>query len=222
MSATTSRICDRSACQILGDDLKRYYVGIFTVSAATLLLELALTRVLSVAMWYHFGFLVISTALLGFGVAGVALSLWPGFRERAPLDTTLSLLSLGFGATTFLSYWLTQKIVFDPFDVVAHRSQLLLAPLYYLIITIPFFFSGLVIALLFSRRSTEVNRLYAFDLLGAGIGCAGLALVMPAFGGAGSVLFAALLGFVGAAVFGWSQEPGRSYWSPISGIFLSG
>jgi spermidine synthase len=205
VSATTSRICDRSACQILGDDLKRYYVGIFTVSAATLLLELALTRVLSVAMWYHFGFLVISTALLGFGVAGVALSLWPGFRERAPLDTTLSLLSLGFGATTFLSYWLTQKIVFDPFDVVAHRSQLLLAPLYYLIITIPFFFSGLVIALLFSRRSTEVNRLYAFDLLGAGIGCAGLALVMPAFGGAGSVLFAALLGFVGAAVFGWSQ-----------------
>jgi hypothetical protein len=200
--ATTRRTGDRN---VIGDDLRRYYFGIFTVSAATLLLELALTRVLSVAMWYHFGFLVISTALLGFGVAGVSLSLWPGLRERAPLDRALSLLSLGFGATTFLSYWLTQYLVFDPFDIVIHRSQLLLAPLYYLIITVPFFFSGLVIALLFSRRSTEVNRLYAFDLLGAGIGCAGLALVMPAFGGAGSVLLAALFGFISAAVFGWSQ-----------------
>ena len=43
----------------------RHYVGIVPLSLATLLLELALTRVLSVALWYHFGFLVISTALLG-------------------------------------------------------------------------------------------------------------------------------------------------------------
>ena len=40
----------------------RHYAGIFIVSAGTLLLELSLTRVLSVALWYHFGFLVISTA----------------------------------------------------------------------------------------------------------------------------------------------------------------
>lgn len=53
-----------------------HYVGIFLLSFATLLLELALTRLLSVANWYHFGFLVIFTALLGFGVSGVTLSLW--------------------------------------------------------------------------------------------------------------------------------------------------
>ncbi len=35
----------------------RHYAGIFRISLATLLLELALTRVLSVALWYHFGFL---------------------------------------------------------------------------------------------------------------------------------------------------------------------
>jgi hypothetical protein len=36
-----------------------HYVGIVLLSLATLLLELALTRVLSVALWYHFGFLII-------------------------------------------------------------------------------------------------------------------------------------------------------------------
>jgi hypothetical protein len=49
-------------------------------------LELALTRVLSVALWYHFGFLVISTALLGFGTSGVVLAVWQRLRERAALD----------------------------------------------------------------------------------------------------------------------------------------
>jgi len=32
-----------------------HYVGIVFLSLATLLLELALTRVLSVALWYHSG-----------------------------------------------------------------------------------------------------------------------------------------------------------------------
>src|SRR5438034_9169795 len=53
----------------------RHFAGLFLLSLATLLLELALTRVLSVALWYHFGFLVISTALLGFGASGVTLAL---------------------------------------------------------------------------------------------------------------------------------------------------
>ena len=60
----------------------RHYSGMFLLSLATLVLELALTRVLSVALWYHFGFLVISTALLGFGASGVVLALWQGLRAR--------------------------------------------------------------------------------------------------------------------------------------------
>ena len=51
-----------------------HYVGIVLLSLATLLPELALTRVLSVALWYHFGFLIISTALLGFGTSGIVLA----------------------------------------------------------------------------------------------------------------------------------------------------
>jgi predicted membrane-bound spermidine synthase len=184
---------------------RRYFVGIFLVSVATLLLELALTRTLAVALWYHFSFLVISTALLGFGVSGVTLSMWTGLRENAQLDKTLSVLSLGFGGTTILSYWVMQRIPFDPFGRVFHWSQFVFMPLYYVNLVIPFFFSGLVVALLFSRCSKEVNRLYAADLVGAGIGCSAVAIVMPLFGGSGSVLVAALLGFLAAMVFGWSR-----------------
>jgi hypothetical protein len=68
----------------------RHFAGLFLLSLATLLLELALTRVLSVSLWYHFGFLVISTALLGFGASGVMLALWTGLRERQDLDRALA------------------------------------------------------------------------------------------------------------------------------------
>jgi SAM-dependent methyltransferase len=182
-----------------------HLAGIFLLSLATLLLELALTRVLSVALWYHFGFLVISTALLGFGVSGVTLAVWDWLRERAPLDRALAALALGFGLSTIASFWLMQRIPFDPFSLLADRRQLLFMPLYYVVIAAPFFFSGLAIALLLTRGSRDVNRLYAFDLVGAGAGCAALVLVMPAFGGSGSVAVAAALGLFAATVFGFAQ-----------------
>src|SRR3954452_22998893 len=41
------------------------------ISCASLLLELALTRLFSVVLFYHFAFLAISIALLGLGAGGV-------------------------------------------------------------------------------------------------------------------------------------------------------
>src|ERR1700744_2680550 len=45
--------------------------GIALSSFAALLLELALTRLFSVVLFYHFAFLAISIALLGLGAGGV-------------------------------------------------------------------------------------------------------------------------------------------------------
>jgi len=190
---------------------RRHYVGILVLSLSTLLLELALTRVLSVALWYHFGFLVISTAMLGFGASGVVLTLWTYLRVRAPLDKTLALLSIGFGLTTIMCYWVMQQIPFDPFS---HSGDLkydaVRLPLYYLALAFPFFWSGLAIALLLTRGAQEVNRLYAADLVGAGIGCALLPVVLPVLGGSGAVVCAAALAMLSAVVFGYREARGTS------------
>src|SRR5580700_1189625 len=95
-----------------------HYAGILLLSLATLLLELALTRVLAVANWYHFGFLVVSTALLGFGASGVTLSLWTKLRDEVSLEHALSRLSLIFGLVTLGSFWLMQRIPFQPFRLL--------------------------------------------------------------------------------------------------------
>jgi len=196
----------------------RHYAGIFLLSMATLLLELSLTRVLSVAMFYHFGFLVISTALLGFGVSGVILALWDELRERIPLDQALVWVATLFGVLTLACFWLMQRIPFDPFALFSDRRQWLFISFYYVVLATPFFCSGLALALLFTRGTRQIHYLYAFDLFGAGIGCGALALIMPAFGGSGSVAMAAAFGLMAAVFFGLSGGKKES----ILRMFLCG
>src|SRR5215470_17135027 len=54
-------------------------------SFSALLLELALTRLFSVVLFYHFAFLAISIALLGLGAGGVFAHLW---KERLQVTET--------------------------------------------------------------------------------------------------------------------------------------
>jgi len=184
----------------------RHFAGLFLLSLATLLLELALTRILSVSLWYHFGFLVISTALLGFGVSGVTLALWADLRERKDLDLALGICGLAFAVCVVFSFWCMQRIPFDPFSMAVDHRQFLFMPIYFLLVALPFFCSGLGISLLLTRGSKEINRLYGYDLLGAGIGCALVALVIPRFGGTGSVFVAAFVGALSAVFFAWGSR----------------
>src|SRR2546422_7903907 len=74
----------------------RLDAGIFLVSFAVLLLELLLTRIFSVTLYYHLSFMVVSLAMLGFAAGGLAANLWSNrFRESALLGQ-LSVLSLFF------------------------------------------------------------------------------------------------------------------------------
>ena len=66
--------------------------GIAAVSAALLMTELALTRIFSVTMYYHFAFLAISIALFGLSASGVFV--FVSRRALADLGTR-ELLTVG-------------------------------------------------------------------------------------------------------------------------------
>src|SRR5262245_3017511 len=80
----------------------RYSAGIFFIAASTLLLEISLSRIFSVLFFHHFAFLIISTALFGFGFSGVYLF----FRKPSPgkLDRYLGIAAVLFGLTTLIIY----------------------------------------------------------------------------------------------------------------------
>jgi len=185
----------------------KYYLGIFLLSFSTLLYELSLTRVFSVTLWYHFGFLIISTALLGFGASGVILFLWKKLRVDSALDKSLTKLSIILSLSMIFSFWLLQKIPFDPFSLYADAMQFLYMPVTYVLVALPFFFSGLSLSLLFTRYSSNINRLYAFDLVGAALGCIAIVPAMKWFGGGGAVVIAAAFSLIGSILFaGYSYK----------------
>src|SRR5881392_2574215 len=67
--------------------------GVALSSFAALLLELALTRLFSVVLFYHFAFLAISIALLGLGAGGVCAYLAKTRLARLETRTLLARLS---------------------------------------------------------------------------------------------------------------------------------
>src|SRR6476620_4229791 len=54
----------------------KLHLSIAFLSAAIIAFQLALIQVLSIVQWYHFAYMIISVALLGFGAAGTALALF--------------------------------------------------------------------------------------------------------------------------------------------------
>ncbi|MCE1164592.1 MAG: hypothetical protein LWX07_04220 [Bacteroidetes bacterium] len=182
-----------------------HLLGIFVISMASLLHEFTMTRILSVSLWYHFAFMIISVALLGIGVSGVALSLIPKILAR-PADKLLTVLSMIYAGSALLTFMISYYIPIDPFSLFTQKIQFFIIPLYYLLITIPFFFSGLVISSLLTKFSADVPRLYFFDLTGAGLACFAFVILMPFAGGNGTIVFISALGFLGAMFFSYKKH----------------
>ena len=176
----------------------RICLGIMLLSAATLLFEIDLTRVFSVAQWYHFAFMVISLALLGFGASGSFLALFPRLMKK-DLSYLLAVYATLFSVTCLGSYLVVNSIPFDSYRIGWESYQLLYLAVYYLCLAIPFFFTGLALGAALSKMPSQAGKLYGTNMVGAGLGCL-LMLVSPSlFGVGGTVMLAVLLGLL--AVF---------------------
>ena len=154
------------------------------------MLESTYTRLLAVAQFYHFAFLVVSLALLGFGASGSLLSIFPGWlgnqENRSSGDKLKRLLAisgLGFTASVGLSYIVVNWLPFDSYSIAWDSRQVLYFALYYLGLTIPFLFAGLGIGAALASSPGKSNRVYAINLLGSAVGIL-LALIVMQLAGA--------------------------------------
>ena len=174
------------------------------LSTAVLLYELDLIRIFSFSLWHHFTFMVLSIALLGFGVSGVALQVWPRLGE--PPRTQARRWMLVFAASAILAVAAVSRIPLESTLVGREVRQFGRLLAVYAILAVPFAAAGLAIASLirgFPRRATTV---YAADLGGASLGCLALAFVLPPLGAEGVVLFVAALGAAAAWLLGLSER----------------
>jgi spermidine synthase len=174
-------------------------VAIFFISSATLALELVLVRALSIGHWHHLSFLVISTALLGFGAAGTFVSIG---RERliSRHKHNLMLFALGFGLAVPTCFYISQKVPLDELQLVWDFRQVFYLLGYYLLFFVPFFFAGTFIALVFSVYSGKANILYFYNMAGSAFGTAAIVMFMYGNRPEGLLLLVSSTGFLTAAI----------------------
>ncbi len=175
------------------------YLGLVLLSAAAIAFEVTLTRLFSVTQWYHFAFLAVSVALLGYGASGTALSLVPSW-SRPPVARRASTVATVFAAGVLAAYLCLNYLPFDSYRIAWERIQLLYLVLYYLALAVPFFCAGLVIALLLAAHPQRAARLYAASLLGSAAGGLLPAVFLPWLG-EGIVLLIASFGLCAALAF---------------------
>jgi MFS family permease len=182
---------------------RTFLLGIMLISMAILNLEIALTRVFSVFMWYHFAFLTISLALLGSGVAGVWVYLMSKRFSREEVGARLTVLAALFGFASVGAFVVYLQI---PFNVQTFRQGLGWdiagwVALVYIVLAVPFLLGGAILSLAISRYSEAVGEIYFSDLAGASLGCLVSVAALNLVGGANAVLLVGVLGGLGAVLF---------------------
>ncbi|MFQ5856847.1 MAG: hypothetical protein ACE5LU_14635, partial [Anaerolineae bacterium] len=179
--------------------MRRTILGLVLLSAGTLAFEITLTRIFAVAQWYHFAFMAVSVALLGFGASGTALTLWTQ-PARSP-QRWMRPISTAFAVAVLLSYLAVNYVPFDSYRIAWEPIQFVYLAVYYLALTAPFFFAGAVVGALLVAEAYPVNRIYAANLAGSGLGALVALVGLTWLTAPGVVLIAAALGLASAISF---------------------
>ena len=172
------------------------YAGLFCVTLATLMHEILLTRIFSVTMWYHFAFMAISIAMFGMTLGAVVVFLRKDVT--VPLQTRLATNALGYAVSLVVGFLVYLQI---PFIGDSSPLSILYLTLSYVIISIPFVFGGVTVALVLSSYQKQAGTLYGADLLGAALGCILLVNTLDITDAGSAVFVVGVAATAGAACF---------------------
>ena len=170
----------------------RTRLAVFLITVSGLVLEVGLTRIYSASIWYHFAFVAISVALLGWGLGGFTVHLLK--KVKLLTMNAAALVTLLYAGAIPLCLWL---LVRYPFEM----DRL---PLYFLAPLLPFFLAGMALSIVFDLHRAVAGTLYFYDLVGAALGAVLVTLLLHLFGGEAALLVGATAPAVAALLLALS------------------
>ena len=181
--------------------LRSTILAVALVSLSSLLLELALTRLFSVVLFYHFAFFAISVALLGLGSGGVFAHIRQEWLERfdiRSLGASLCLLNSVFILAA------VEVVLHTPVSLEVTGRNFGKLTIIYLAAAVPFFLTGLLFSVLFARSSDHIPQLYGADLAGGATACLAVVPLLNFIGAPNALLLAS--GCMALAAALWSDQ----------------
>lgn len=146
----------------------KHHLSLFLLGLSCLILEVTLSRLLSVITWYHLAFFAISTAMLGMTAGATRVYLRAPSPSVEGEDWFLSnccvkcALSIPAGLAV---------LCLLPLNIQLSVMSVLATLLATVLCAVPFYFAGIVVTSLLTRPGQQVGSLYAADLVGASLGC---------------------------------------------------
>ncbi len=175
--------------------------GLALTSFATLLLELALTRIFSVVLFYHFAFLAISIALLGLGAGGVFAYL---LKSRLTNWDTRALAARLCMANAVVVALVLEIVLHVPVALNLSGKTFLRLTVLYMAAAVPFFLTGLLFSVVFARETQRIPRLYGADLGGGALACLAVVPVLNWLGGPNAILVSGFVLSLAAMI--WADD----------------
>src|SRR6266571_9511866 len=122
--------------------------GVALSSFAALLLELALTRLFSVVLFYHFAFLAISIALLGLGAGGVFAHLG---KERLNSWDLRGIATACTALNAAVIPIVLEIVLHVPVSLELSGGNFVRLTAIYICSAVPFFLTGMQFSVIFAR-----------------------------------------------------------------------
>ncbi len=151
---------------------------VFLISASVLGFEISLMRVLLLASWHHFAFVVISIALLGFGASGTALTVLRPLVMRRPRTTllvTVLATAVAMPVCAAASQLVAVEARFVPSLLWSHLGQWVL---FWCTLTVPFLFGAAAIGAALMVAGERIALVYGSNLIGSAVGAVAAPLAM--------------------------------------------
>ncbi len=168
ISCQSSNLASRSSPGSLPDRRHQWVLaGLFLTTLATLSLEMLDTRLLSVLTWYHLSFFAISMAMFGMSAGAVQVYLGGGRYEGENVARELSAASLWFAVAIPVAHVFNLMI---PFDLEPSLTALSAIAVSMTLVAVPFYFSGILVALVLTRVPGKIGLTYSVDMIGASLG----------------------------------------------------
>jgi len=154
------------------------YLGVGLVAGAVIALQICIMRIFSVGSWAHFGSLVVSLAMLAFGLVSAVMCIGKGFfarRWRAVAGTALML----FAPLLVVANLVAQQVPFNAIFLLSDPMQKWRLAANFALYLVPFLAGALFLGTVFLKADRFFARVYFADLVGAGLG--GLAFLATLF-----------------------------------------
>ena len=145
-----------------------FYLSVGLVAGSIIALQIGIMRVFSVGSWAHFGSLVVSLAMFGFGLTSAVMCVGKGWFERHWLGAIKGAL-LAFGPLMVVCNLAAQQVPFNAIFLISDPMQKWRLLANFVLYFMPFLAGALYLGVVFLKAQKTFNRVYFADLVGSGL-----------------------------------------------------